>query len=204
MKDNDKALDELIRGHYLSQKLSESSVQRILAAGLEEQSQTRRSGGRAWWVYWGPVAAAAAIVMLVAFQLSSTFTRDMDQHQFAAQVAGEIAMRHANGKAFDVQTSSFTGVQNELKELAFSVTPAMKQGLLSAYEVVGARYCYLRGQQAAHLQVRDRVKGTLCTLYIASLNGPLKDLKQTDEHVDLAANEVELWDDGDRLFALVH
>ena len=79
----------------------------------------------------------------------------------------------------------------------------MKQKLLSAYEVIGARYCQLQGQQAAHLQVRNRKTGALCTLYVASVSGSLSSLKSIDQRVGLEAHEVDIWEDSDRLFALV-
>lgn len=171
------------------------SVQTILAKG----KKAKESHGRAWWRPWLPVAAAAVVVMMISFQ----FGKKYDVSQLAQKVAGEIVMRHNGVRPFDIETSSFDGVQNGLKDLRFSVTPHVKQGLLSAYQVVGARYCFLEGQQGAHLRVRNRATGVLCTLYVASLNGPLKELKASDREVHLAANDVTMWEDGDRLFALV-
>ena len=79
----------------------------------------------------------------------------------------------------------------------------MKHRLLSAYEVIGARYCQLQGQQAVHLQVENRKTRALCTLYLATMSGSLSSLKSIDRHVGLEANEVDIWEDSDRLFALV-
>ena len=58
-------------------------------------------------------------------------------------------------------------------------------------------------QQAAHLQVKNRKTGALCTLYVASMNGSLSSLKSIDQHVGLEAHEIDIWEDSDRLFALV-
>ena len=191
----DEQLDQKIRDCFMSQCLSVDSVQTILAKG----KKAKEVHDRAWWRPWVPVAAAAAVVMLISFQIGKTY----DVSQFAQKVAGEIVMRHNGVRPFDIETSSFDGVQNGLKDLGFSVTPHVKQGLLSAYEVVGARYCFLEGQQGVHMRVRNRATGVLCTLYIASLNGPLKELKASDREVHLAANDVTMWEDSDRLFALV-
>lgn len=179
----------------MARSLSASAVETILARGRKAKD----IHDRPWWRPWLPVAAAAVFVMLVSFQIGKSY----DESQFATKVAGEIAMRHNGTRPFDVEASSFEGVQNGLKDLAFSVTPHVKQGLLSAYEVVGARYCFLEGQQGVHMRVRDRKSGVLCSLYVASLNGPLKELKSADTEVSLAANDVKMWEDGDRLFALV-
>jgi len=135
--------------------------------------------------------------------LSFELARGYDASQFRSEVAGEIAMRHNGSRPFDVKTSSYDGVQNGLRDLGFSVTPNLKQGLLSAYEVIGARYCFLEGEQGVHMRVRNRSTGVLCSLYVASLNGPLKDLKASDAEVQLPANEVRIWEDNNRLFALV-
>lgn len=189
---NEQEIDKTVRDLFLSQKLPAEKVQRILD---QSQSQSKT----VWWKYWMPVAAAAALVMALSFQLA----RNQSSEEFYFDVAGEIAMRHNNYDSFDVQATSFNGVQEELKDLAFSVTPLVKQKLLSAYEVLGARYCQLQGQQAAHVQVKNRKTGALCTLYIASLKGSLSSLKTLDKSVDLEANQVDIWEDSDRLFALV-
>lgn len=195
MSTSDEQLDQKIRDCFMSECLSASAVQNILAQG-KKASETRN---RAWWRPWLPVAAAAAFVMFVSFEVGKRY----DVSQFAQKVAGEIVMRHNGARPFDIETSSFDGVQNGLTDLAFSVTPQAKQGLLSAYEVIGARYCFLEGQQGVHMRVRNRSTGVLCSLYIASLNGPLRELKSSDREVHLAANDVTLWEDSDRLFALV-
>lgn len=195
MTTDDQQLDEKIRGCFMAESLSATSVQTILARG----KKAKELHDRAWWRPWLPVAAAAAFVMLVSFQIGKSY----DVSQFANKVAGEIAMRHNGVRPFDIEANTFDGVQSGMTDLAFSVTPHVKQGLLSAYEVVGARYCFLEGQQGAHLRVRNRTTGVLCSLYVASLNGPLKELKSSDREVHLAANDVTMWEDSDRLFALV-
>ena len=190
---NDLELDKKIRDLFMSERLPAVSVQRIL-------EQSRNEKKIAWWRYWGPVAAAAAMVVVISFQMA----REHDNGDFYFDVAGEIAMRHNDYAKFDVKAASFAGVQKGLKDLGFSVTPLVKQKLLSAYEVIGARYCQLEGQQAAHMQVRNRRTGALCTLYVASLKGSLETLRSSDGHIDLEANEVDIWEDSGRLYALVN
>lgn len=192
---NDQELNQKIRDCFLAESLSAKTAEFILARG----KKAKEIHDRAWWRPWLPVAAAAAVVMLGAFQLGKRY----DVSQFADKVAGEIAMRHNGTRPLDIEASSFDGVQNGLTDLAFSVTPHLKQGLLSAYEVLGARYCWLEGQQGVHIRVRNRATGVLCSLYVASLNGPLAELREADRQVHLQANDVRLWEDEDRLFALV-
>lgn len=193
---NESELDQRIRDCFLSQTLPVKSVESILARGVKEKEARKQVS---WWRPWLPVAAAAAVVMLVAFQLGKSY----DVSEFATKVAGEIAMRHNGTRPCDIEADSFDAVQNGLKDLAFSVMPQAKQGLLSGYEIVGARYCWLEGQQGVHMRVRNRATGALCTLYIASLDGPLAELKASEREVRLEANDVTMWADSDRLFALV-
>lgn len=192
---NEQEIDKSVRDFFLSQKLPAEKVQSILEQG---ESQPGRNN-TVWWHYWVPVAAAAAIVVAFSFQMGRSYKED----DFYFDVAGEIAMRHNGYKSFDVKAASFEGAQEGLRDLAFSVTPLVKQKLLSAYEVLGARYCQLQGQQAAHLQVKNRKTGTLCTLYVASLKGSLTSLKSLDREIVLEANHLDIWEDSDRLFALV-
>jgi len=191
---NEQEIDKSVRELFLNQKLSAEKVQSILDKGKSQKAKKPF-----WMTYWMPVAAAAAIVMAFSFQ----FARNYQDEEFYFDVAGEIAMRHNAYHDFDVRAASFSDVQAGLKDLAFSVTPLVKQRLLSAYEVIGARYCQLQGQQAAHVQLKNRKTRALCTLYVASMNGTLSSLKSIDQHVGLEANEVDIWEDSDRLFALV-
>ncbi len=193
---NESEIDQKVRDCFLSQSLSAKSVEAILAKGQEARLVGERGS---WWKPWASVAAAAAVVMLVAFQLGKQY----DVSEFAREVAGEIAMRHNGSRPLDIEAHSFDEVQNGMKDLAFSVAPAAKKGLLSAYEIIGARYCWLEGQQGVHMRMRNRISGTLCTLYIASLNGPLADLKSTENEVHVGVNDVTMWEDSNRLFALV-
>lgn len=192
---NESELDQKIREVFLTDSLSANAVQTILARG----KKAKEVHDRAWWKPWLPVAAAAIFVMLISFEIGKRY----DITEFATKVAGEIAMRHNGTRPFDVSADSFDAVQNGLNELTFSVSPHVKQGLLSAYEVIGARYCFLEGQQGAHIRVRNRSTGVLCSIYVASLNGPLKELQASDREVHLQANDVRMWEDDDRLFALV-
>ncbi len=190
---NDQELDQKIKEHFLSQRLADEKVRRIL-----EQGQIQKT--RSWWKHWVPVAAAAAIVMALSFQLTRTYETD----ELNLEVAGKIALRHNTYTNLDVEAADYSSVQDGLKDLAFSVTPLVKNQLLSAYQVIGARYCQLEGQQAAHMQVRHRKTGTLCTLYVASLKGPLSSFDPVDEEIRLEANNVQMWQDTGRLFALVN
>ncbi len=189
---NDHELDSKIKDYFLGQKLADEKVQRILEQGKVQKT-------RSWWQHWVPVAAAAAILMVLSFQL----TRNYEQDEFGSEVAGKIAIRHNTYTNVDVEAADYSTVQAGLKDLAFSVTPLVKNKLLSAYQVIGARYCQLEGQQAAHMQVRHRTTGAICTLYVASLKGPLASLQETDDTFELEANTVRMWQDTGRLYALV-
>lgn len=193
---NDAELDQRVRDCFLAQALSGKSINGILSQGKVAKAEYDK---RSVWRPWIPVAVAAAFVMLFAFSAA----RRYDVSEFARQVAGEIALRHNGDRPVDIKATSFDNVQNGLSDLAFSVTPVVKQGLLSAYEILGARYCWLEGQQGVHMRVRNRASGALCTLYVASLNGKLAELKSMDRKVSLGANEVVMWEDSDRLFVIV-
>lgn len=197
---DDTKLDNKFKAYYGEQSLPMESVQRILEEGaaVKKTSSVVNSN---WWKGWVPVAIAACMALLATFQFARSTHAEPS---YAEEVAGSIAMRHNNMHDFDVAASNYSEVQTGLKDLVFSVQPVVKQKLLSAYELLGARYCQIEGLQAAHIQVRDRKSGTLCSLYIASLEGPLKHLQDSDENLDLAANHVDLWADSGRLFALVH
>ncbi|MCH6257579.1 hypothetical protein MLD52_13540 [Puniceicoccaceae bacterium K14] len=202
---DDKQLDQSIRDYYLKQELPASSIQRILEQGkaeaalgaqMEEQSEKPRNH---WWRQAITFAAAACLMIVLGFQVEKMRTPSND----VDEIAGVVASRHNNNRNFDFAVNSFEDVQSELKDLAFTVQPVLKQKLLSAYEVVGARYCQVHGQQTAHLQVRNRSTGVLCSLFVASLDGNLKGVDTAPYAVELEANSIDMWSDSGRLYALV-
>ncbi len=197
MKDQD--LDHKIKEYYGKQSLPDSAVQRILELGNAEAAKVDAKGGRSW-LKWMPLAVAAALALFISVEFSG-FNRGYSP--YAEELAGAIAMRHNMKRNFGVEAGNFEEVQGGLKDLIFSVQPSIKQKLLSTYELLGARLCQLEGQQAAHMQVRNRKTGALCTLYVATLEGPLRSLEDKDTGLDLEANHVDMWIDSGRLFALV-
>ena len=194
----DQELDNEVKKYFSAQMLSDDALASILKQGEAEKAKGE-SSARNWWYTWIPVAAAAAIVLAFTFQAGQT----TPPSEFTYEVAGQIAMRHERQAPMDVQSTSFEGVQEGLNRLGFSVTPEAKARLLSAYEVIGARYCRLEGQAGAHMRVKNRVTGAICTLYVATLKGSLKNLEDTDHHLELEAHEVDMWEENGRLFALV-
>lgn len=192
---NDTELDNKFKAYYAEQTMSMSSVQRIL-----EQGRAAKEERPSRWRSWVPMAIAASMALLISFQVMRP---NATAASYTEEVAGAIAVRHNNFHEFNYAASSYEDVQSGLKELMFSVQPVMKQKLLSAYELIGARYCQLEGQQAAHIQVRNRKSGALCTLYIATLSGRLAELKDSDAGLDLESHHVDMWADSGRLFAIV-
>jgi len=193
---NDQILDSKIKAYYKAQRLPSVAVQRIIGARAEGGIAAPRR-----WSPWLGVAAAAGLAMLLSFH----FVKGGDENSpIVYEVAGEMAMRHNSDPPLDVAASTYEEVQDQLENLVFTVTPVVKRQLLSAYEVLGARYCQIQGRQGAHLKLRHRGTGVLCSLYVASLDGPLADLDDTDAQLELEQNKVMMWSDSGRLFALIN
>jgi len=196
---NDQLLDSKIKAYYEAQRLPSEAVQRILGATPEGGDLPPRSTSR--WSPWLGVAAAAGLAMLLSFH----FVKGGDDPSpVVYEVAGEMALRHNSDPPLDVAASTYEEVQERLENLVFTVTPVVKRQLLSAYEVLGARYCQIQGRQGAHLKLRHRGTGVLCSLYVASLDGPLAELDDTDAQLELEQNKVMMWSDSGRLFALIN
>ena len=69
---NEQEIDKSVRDFFLCQKLPAEKVQLILE---KEKPQPERNN-TAWWHYWVPVAAAAAIVMAFSFQMGRSYKED--------------------------------------------------------------------------------------------------------------------------------
>ena len=177
-------LDDQIRQHYAGKQLTPSR----LAAIAQNSGQSKPR-----WT-WGPVFATAA-VLLIGFAI---YTTSHDRLAMTHQVLEEIAMNHAKGLDVEVASADFGVVQSALERIGFDLRPG--EQTQRDFQLIGGRYCSIRGQLAAQLKMRSIETGLSHTLYVTRLNEPLASIQQgVKEWEDV---KIRLWQADGRFFGM--
>lgn len=176
-------LERLVRQYYGRQEMSGERVAAILGA-------TPR-GERRW--YWGLAAALAAIgVGLGALHYH------LQQRDIADLVLAEVAMNHNQGLEVEVASQDYSALQTRMDRLDFSLAPPEAVG--AGFDLIGGRYCSIRGNIAAQLKLREKSTGEVLTLYVTDLTDNLARIAGREASRD--GVRIRLWREGDRFFAL--
>ncbi|MEO0794379.1 MAG: hypothetical protein AAFX93_04400 [Verrucomicrobiota bacterium] len=179
--------DQELRDYYESQRLPDSIVEEILAAG--------RIVHPPFWRQPQFIAVAATIALLL---LVGGLIYQSARPSLESIVTAEVLKNHAKQLAPEVSTSDFAEIQSALPKLGFPISPT-KPELLSGLSVQGGRYCSLQKEIAAQISLLDPA-GKPCTLYIAPLTEPLLAIDPGVYEQD--GGVVQIWRDTHRLFAL--
>ncbi len=183
-------IEEQLRFHYEGKKLSEERVESILSEARELRPLRFRLPLRLL------AAAAVVVVILTGVVLTIVFSPSAG---VASKLADEIAVHHLKGDEPTVKSSSYEVVQAALPRLSFSILPSSPR-LLSDYDLLGAKYCSLRGHLVAQINLKDRQHGSTHTLYVMALTRDFRNVKHETFYRDGVI--VELWTDDERIFGL--
>jgi hypothetical protein len=151
------------------------------------------------------VASLLVVVMLAAF-----IWTEGGNHSIQA-IAGEVAGNHIKQRPMELYAQSMDQVQNYFKELDFS--PANSDQLLEQFslaesDLVGARYCSIKGITAAQLRYKVST-GHHSTLYEVGYDAdiygqiPDIDLGEVPETLMIKGLKVSIWVEKGLLMALV-
>ena len=159
------------------------------------------SGGRRR--YWGGVAVVVALVVLVVAQFRAPVP-PAEIHQY---IADEVAINHTKLKALEIRSDDISEVRRFFEPLGFKLTESrLFENTL--WQMIGGRFCTIRGQVAAQLRMRDP-GGKVQTVYQASYSPEahreIPDIMRSEDPIKLYSQglEVQLWRERGLLFAAV-
>jgi len=177
-----KQIDDAIRQHYASKRMPDATVGALIGAAPNRSSR------------WIPAVATAAILLL-AFGL---YDRVQDRSDVTQGILAEVAMNHAKGLDAEIVSTSYEGLQAGLSELTFDIRP--EAGVVAQFELIGGRYCSIKGQLAAQFKLRANTSGDIHTLYVTEQTEVLASIAPLDAMAD--ETSIRLWSDTTRFFAL--
>lgn len=151
----EKNLEEQIRTHYESQRLSSSVLEeiRILRKGSEQERRTVR-----FPVRWLAIAA----IIAVAIAGSALVLLPRSDRGAAEELAMIAARDHNRRLAVEVHASDYDELRAKMARLDFNpVMPQRAEGM--SLRVVGARYSSVGGSPAVEIKLIEP-SGGICTL----------------------------------------
>ena len=126
------------------------------------------------------VAATLACMVIGIFAWWQPWRQGID----ISSLASEIAYHHNKQMVMEVESASLEEVRAYLGKLDFPLIES-KRFPSTNWELVGGRYCSLKGHLAAQLRMRNKTTGETCTFYqllvprsIAGFEGTFEDFEQ--------------------------
>lgn len=177
----------LMRKYYMSQSLSATEAEAILAQG--DAAVSNRP-------FWCPSKLSAVAVALLLGLVMLLYLQRLDVTE---RVMAEIAMNHEKGLPIEVVADRYEAVAEQLDRLDFSVVPGNTR-ILSEFTLLGGRYCSIQGALAAQLKLRHARSGKISTLFVTKFTDDLGQVALRSS--TLKGIRIQLWKEDGLLFGL--
>ncbi|MBW3563631.1 MAG: hypothetical protein KY459_02795 [Acidobacteria bacterium] len=187
----EKNLEQQIRTHYESKRLSSSMIDeiRILRKGSERERRSSRFSVR--WL-----SIAAVIAILIAATALLLVPRD---HGAAEEIAMIAARDHNRRLAVEVRASDYDELRAKMARLDFN--PVMPQRAAEmSLRVVGARYSSVGGLSAIEIKLVEP-SGGICTLIQVRADERLARIGSSQQFV-IDGLRIDVWKEKGLVMAL--
>ncbi len=183
-------LDKNIIDFYQSKALDASRMQLMLA-----QTQSVRT--RRWW----PAYATAAILCLAL--VANTIHQNSLVNERTEIALREAAMNHTTKLSMDFESTDLAHLNDNMRQLNFKMKLPSQipvDLLPEALRLLGARYCTIAGNLAAHLRFSHADSDNQLSLFMTPIEEELK--KMSSETMKLEGVTVRLWQEDGFFYAL--
>jgi hypothetical protein len=177
-------LKEIVKEYYEKHNLSTTQLIHMqnIQKNLYSQYKRRRRPHTHWAI------AVCAVVLLFG---SFIFFNTTSQRTYIAELISEIAYNHNKNLEMEIKSNSLKEIASYLSRLDF---PLIHPARLPQdnWEMIGGRYCSLKGQFAAQLKLRNKVSQKNYTLYQIEMPHGIKNIDDNSEHFAKGV-KVNLW-----------
>lgn len=186
-------LDKPIRQHYMSQHLEPDQVSRILDSVPDSHATPdKHSPGTVTRIMQWSMAAALLLAVTVGVHTIGTTS---ERTEIALR---EAAMNHATKLNLEFVSEEITELDRDMDQLHFAVS--MPDNLDKQFALLGARYCSMRGNLAAHLKLVDRGTDKHVSLFMTPMVDEFKRISA--ERHGVQGVDVQLWHESGMFYAL--
>jgi len=184
--------DDRLRDYYRGLQLDDVDVQRI--AETDEMKTQMGNVFSSWRL--GRFAWVAAALMLLA--ISAGIHEYGTYSERTHRTLNEAAMNHSTRLQLEFEGSTISEIDQHMSQLPFKVQ--LPTDFNKQYSVLGARYCTINGELAAHVKFIDRETDKQISLFMASSVDNLQEINATSEQVD--GVNVSLWNESGLFYAM--
>lgn len=185
-------IDDRLRDHYRSLQLNTEELQAIVHS---DERKSPIAGLLSYWKSAGLAWAAAALLLLSV---------SVGVHQYGThtertyRTLNEAAMNHSTRLQLEFEGSTIVEIDEHMSQLPFKVQ--LPSEFSKQYSVLGARYCTINGELAAHVKFIDRETDKQISLFMTRSVEDLQKINATSEQVD--GVNVTLWNESGLFYAM--
>lgn len=185
-------IDDRLRDHYRGMLLNSNELLEIT-----NHSKTYRFAQFAGMIvrsraFGGAIAAVALL----------TITFGMHQYGTSAErtlrTLNEAAMNHSTRLQLEFESNNINEIDQQMSQLQFKV--ALPAEFDSQFHVIGARYCTINGELAAHVKFVDKKTNKQMSLFMARSAEGLRTIDATNEQIN--GVNVKLWSESGLFYAM--
>lgn len=185
-------IDDRLRDHYRGFELDEHSINTIVASSNASSASSLSSYSLP---FKGFMWAAAAVLVL---SLSVGIHEYGTSSERTARTLNEAAMNHSTRFKLEFESENIAEIDQSMSQLQFSLALPSEFG--EQFSVVGARYCTINGELAAHVKLLDKTTDKQVSLFMTRSVENLQNIKDTRERID--GVNVKLWNESGLFYAL--
>ena len=185
-------IDDRLRDHYRAFELSSSQVSTI--TNVSEKNSfpfgaffTKNIPSFTW-------VAAALLLLSVSVGIHDYGTNS----ERTSRTLQEAAMNHSTRLQLEFEANTIAEIDEHMSQLHFSVQLPFE--FKEQYSVLGARYCTINGELAAHVKFIDRETEKQVSLFMTRSVDDLQKINNTSKRVD--GVNVKLWNESGFFYAM--
>lgn len=190
------SLKQRVKDHFECYSLPAEELEKFYAL-QQVPVRTLRSRRVSLWI---SAAALTALLAVVVPSFYFVIYRTASPVVTLDEFARDIAYHHNKRMSLEIESSSLSDVRAFFQKLDFAIIQSDKLPI-SGWEMLGGRYCTVKGVLAAQLRVREKSTGKTYTYYQATFPKELKQLSGVFQTDALGAH-VEMWGERGLLLAL--
>lgn len=178
-------LDSKLIDFYQSKTLSPERLQTLL-------TESRSARAKKWW----PLYTAAALLIIV---VAGFFQHQQILNERKNIALREAAMNHKTKLQVDFTSTELNDLTKLMSKLDFSMRlPTVTNN--NNIDLLGARYCTIAGNLAAHLRLIKRDSGEQISVFMTPIADELKPM--INEHALVEGVSVRLWQEQGLFYAM--
>ncbi len=185
-------LDDRLRDHFRGMQLTDNAVDQIAEAGSTQPFTRMPASSRSWRGFSWAIAAMLILSLTVGIHQYGTHT------ERTTRTLNEAAMNHSTRLQFEFEAENIVDIDRHMAQLPFEV--ALPSEFSERFDLLGARYCTINGELAAHVKFVDRETDKQVSLFMTRAVDGLRTIDDARDRIN--GVNVKLWNESGLFYAM--